>query len=348
MNKSTKLWAMTALLNIYVTATLSLVACSKDDPVIPDVDESIVTIPISEEAAKMRADIKASGGQKYIFTEETWPVLMEYLQSQSEQEYPDVETMHRQGHMVIADNDVYTLENDNADCLIIYLHGGAYCFGILDSHIVFCDKLAQRMNAKVYMPLYPILLKSTCLDAFRFLQEVYADVLREGNPVILMGDSSGGGLALAFAERLRDNGDPMPERLVLLSPWIDVTMINPAIPSLEGGDFILSAYGLAGLGKLWAGEMEIKDSRVSPLYDSMTGLPPTLIFCGTDEILRPDITLLHEKMKAAGTKCRLVIGEGLWHVFPSYDIPERDISIDMIATGFYHWRCSLLGRQLCH
>lgn len=339
---------MTALLNIYVTATLSLVACSKDDPVIPDVDESIVTIPISEEAAKMRADINASGGQKYIFTEETWPVLMEYLQSQSEQEYPDVETMHRQGHMVIADNDVYTLENDNADCLIIYLHGGAYCFGILDSHIVFCDKLAQRMNAKVYMPLYPILSKSTCLDAFRFLQEVYADVLREGNPVILMGDSSGGGLALAFAERLRDNGDPMPERLVLLSPWIDVTMTNPAIPSLEGGDFILSAYGLAGLGKLWAGEMEIKDSRVSPLYGSMTGLPPTLIFCGTDEILRPDITLLHEKMKAAGTKCRLVIGEGLWHVFPSYDIPERDTCIDMIATGFYQWRCSLLGRQLCH
>jgi acetyl esterase/lipase len=204
------------------------------------------------------------------------------------------------------------------------------------------------MNAKVYMPLYPILLKSTCLDAFRFLQEVYADVLREGNPVILMGDSSGGGLALAFAERLRDNGDPMPERLVLLSPWIDVTMTNPAIPSLEGGDFILSAYGLAGLGKLWAGEMEIKDSRVSPLYDSMTGLPPTLIFCGTDEILRPDITLLHEKMKAAGIKCRLVIGEGLWHVFPSYDIPERDTCIDMIATGFYQWRCSLLGRQLCH
>ena len=84
----------------------------------------------------------------------------------------------------------------------------------------------------------------------------------------------------------------MPERLVLLSPWIDVTMTNPAIPTLEEGDFILSAYGLAGLGKLWAGEMDVRDSRVSPLYGSMAGLPPTLIFCGTDEILRPDITLL--------------------------------------------------------
>ena len=327
-----------------VLFTLSLVACSNDNPVTPDADESTVTIPMSEEAAEMRADIKAAGGQKYIFTEETWPVLMEYLQGQSEQGYPEVETMHRQGHMVIADSDVYTLENDrsaegrsqgeNADCLVIYLHGGAYCFGILDSHIEFCDKLAQRMNAKVYMPLYPILLKSTCLDAFRFLQEVYAEALREGKPVVLMGDSSGGGLALAFAESLRDNGRPMPERLVLLSPWIDVTMTNPAIPALEEGDFILSAYGLAGLGKLWAGEMDVRDSRVSPLYGSMTGLPPTLIFCGTDEILRPDITLLHEKMKAAGTKSRLVIGEGLWHVFPSYDIPERDTCIDMIATGF--------------
>ncbi|MBR0263975.1 MAG: alpha/beta hydrolase, partial [Prevotella sp.] len=223
-----------------VLFTLSLVACSNDNPVTPDADESTVTIPMSEEAAEMKADIKAAGGQKYIFTEETWPVLMEYLQSQSEQEYPEVETMHRQGHMVIADNDVYTLENDNADCLVIYLHGGAYCFGILDSHIEFCDKLAQRMNAKVYMPLYPILLKSTCLDAFRFLQEVYAEALREGKPVVLMGDSSGGGLALAFAESLRDSGVPMPERLVLLSPWIDVTMTNPAIPALEEGDFILS------------------------------------------------------------------------------------------------------------
>lgn len=334
MNRSTKLWVMTTLLYIYVAAALSLVACSNDSPVIPDADGSTVTIPMSEEAAEMRADIKAAGGQKYIFTEETWPVLMEYLQSQSEQEYPEVETMHRQDHMVIADNDVYTIENDNADCLVIYLHGGAYCFGILDSHIEFCDKLARKMNAKVYMPLYPILLKSTCLDAFRFLQGVYAEVLREGKPVVLMGDSSGGGLALAFAESLRDSGVPMPEGLVLLSPWIDVTMTNPAIPSLEESDFILSAYGLAGLGKLWAGELDVRDSRVSPLYGSMAGLPPTLIFCGTDEILHPDITLLHEKMKAAGTKSRLVIGEGFWHVFPSYDIPERDICIDMIAAGF--------------
>ena len=317
-----------------VLFTLSLVACSNDNTVTPDANESIVTIPMSEEAAEMRADIQASGGQKYIFIEESWPVLMEYLQSQSEQEYPEVETMLRQGHMVIADNDVYTIENDNADCLVIYLHGGAYCFGILDSHIVFCDKLAKRMNAKVFMPLYPILLKSTCLDAFHFLQEVYAEALREGKRVILMGDSSGGGLALAFAESLRDSGVPMPEGLVLLSPWIDVTMTNPAIPSMEENDFILSAYGLAGLGKLWAGELDVRDSRVSPLYGSMAGLPPTLIFCGTDEILHPDITLLHEKMKAAGTKSRLVIGEGLWHVFPSYDIPERNTCIDMIATGF--------------
>ncbi|MBR1395859.1 MAG: alpha/beta hydrolase, partial [Prevotella sp.] len=220
-----------------VLFTLSLVACSNDNTVTPDANESIVTIPMSEEAAEMRADIQASGGQKYIFIEESWPVLMEYLQSQSEQEYPEVETMLRQGHMVIADNDVYTIENDNADCLVIYLHGGAYCFGILDSHIVFCDKLAKRMNAKVFMPLYPILLKSTCLDAFHFLQEVYAEALREGKRVILMGDSSGGGLALAFAESLRDSGVPMPEGLVLLSPWIDVTMTNPAIPSLEESDF---------------------------------------------------------------------------------------------------------------
>ena len=62
MGKSTKLWAMAALLYIYVAAALSLVACSNDNPVTPDADESTVTIPMSEEAAEMRADIKAAGG----------------------------------------------------------------------------------------------------------------------------------------------------------------------------------------------------------------------------------------------------------------------------------------------
>ncbi|MBQ9660825.1 MAG: hypothetical protein IJV37_06120, partial [Bacteroidales bacterium] len=105
-------WIIMKKLSILVAAiAMTLAACSKDGPVTPDAGESTVTILMSEEAAQMRADIKAAGGQKYIFTEETWPVLMEYLQSQSEHEYPEVETMHRQDHMVIADNDVYTIEN---------------------------------------------------------------------------------------------------------------------------------------------------------------------------------------------------------------------------------------------
>lgn len=294
------------------------------------VDESAVTIPLSPETAEMIKRMQAQGAN-HALSEEAFPALLQDLRSRGGQELPQVDTKTPQGHTVIAENEVYTLDRDDADCVILYLHGGAYAFGIGEQQILFCDKMAQRLNAKVYLPLYPLTPQATVHDAIRFLDAVYDELLKEGKPVLLLGDSAGGGLALALAQRLRDRGAVLPKKLILLSPWVDVTMSDPAIPAYDKKDLRLDAYGLVELGKLWAADLDTKDPLVSPIYGDLSGLPPTIVFTGTAEIMVPDNTTLCRRMKEAGVDCSLIYGEELWHVFVIDDIPEGEIAADRIV-----------------
>jgi pimeloyl-ACP methyl ester carboxylesterase len=187
------------------------------------------------------------------------------------------------------------------------------------------DGLTGQKRWSFYHRLAPRVLKGEIA--------AYAEALKEGNPIYLIGDSAGGGLALAFAEYLRDNGTQLPQKLFLLSPWVDVTMSDPAIAEYEQKDLMLNSYGLIELGKLWAGELDTKDPSVSPLYGEMKSLPPTMIFTGTDEVMVPDNTTLYHKMREAGVDCSLIFGEGLWHVFVQDEIPEAVSARQMIVDA---------------
>ena len=293
-------------------------------------DEAITKIPLTDETAKEREEMRKKGSD-HMFSEENFPKVLTMLQSREGQEFPQTNTKKTQARSVVADHDVYTLENDNADSVIFYLHGGAYAFGISEKQIRFCDTLAVRLNAKVYMPLYPLTPQATQHDAYPFLDAVYDKALGEGKPVYLVGDSAGGGLALAFAQRLRDKGVQLPQKMILLSPWVDVTMSDPDIPAYEEKDLQLDAYGLVMLGQLWAAELDTKDPLISPIYGDLKQLPPTMLFCGTDEIMVPDNTKLFYKMKDAGIEVSLTFGEGLGHVFVIEDVPEAEKAQDMIV-----------------
>ncbi len=154
-----------------------------------------------------------------------------------------------------------------------------------------------------------------------------------------MGDSAGGGFALALAEWLHSNNKPMPERMVLISPWLDVTMSNKDIPAYEEKDVTLATYGLLKCGQMWAGVDDYaairKNTQVCPLYGDLTGMPPTQLFVGTAEVMYPDVTLLYERLKAQHTSVRLVYGKDLFHVFPAYfkiiNLPAANMAIDEMA-----------------
>ena len=233
---------------------------------------------------------------------------------------------------------VYTLmPSDTPDYIILYLHGGAYINDANSNYFKVCDKLAQKMNAEVIFPIYPLAPNHTWEETFSLLTDIYEDKLNNSEiPVIIMGDSAGGGLSVAFCEYLAELGLSQPDKMILFSPWMDISMSNPEAADYEAVDPMLSAYGLVEMGKCWAGDLDIKDYKVSPIFGDISSLQNVYLFVGTREIFYPDVTEFYEMLKEQGVSSELYIGEGMNHVYTLYPIPEAEEALEQV--------CEILSR----
>lgn len=222
-------------------------------------------------------------------------------------------------------------ELNSADKAVLYLHGGAYTEEILPFHMNFCSRMAARINAYVIVPLYPLAPNHTWRETYVLLTDLYEQILANKRvPLTIMGDSAGGGLAAAFCQYLNRIRLAQPDHLVCLSPWVDICMTDSDYGPYRPTDPMLDVPGLQTIGKAWAGELDVRDPRVSPTFGDCSGLPKTLIFTGTREILYPDILAFYEKMKAAGCDVELIVEEGMNHVYPLYGLPESRTAVARI------------------
>ena len=228
---------------------------------------------------------------------------------------------------------VYTLSpSETPDYIILYLHGGAYINDANANYFKMCDNYAQKLNAEVIFPIYPLAPNHTWDETFAILTDLYMDKLKDTSvPVIVMGDSAGGGLSVAFCEYLDELGLAQPDKLILFSPWMDISMSNPAAADYEAADPMLSAYGLIEMGKCWAGDLDLHDYKVSPIFGDISCLQNVYLFVGTREIFYPDVTDFYGMLQALSINTELVIGEGLNHVYPLYPIPEADDAFDQVC-----------------
>jgi acetyl esterase/lipase len=141
---------------------------------------------------------------------------------------------------------------------------------------------------------------------------------------VFMGDSSGGGLALAFAQKLvKEKQTKLPSKIILLSPWLDLTMSNPAIKELESSDHILTVKMLQHAGTLYSNGDRQDQYLLSPINGDFTGLPKAVVFCGTEELFYADCVRL-KSLTGSGRE-NFIFREYRkmqhdWAVFP---IPER-------------------------
>jgi len=149
-----------------------------------------------------------------------------------------------------------------------------------------------------------------------------------------MGDSSGGGLALAFAQKLAEMDFPVqPEKLILLSPWLDITMENPEIAQVEELDSMLTLEGLRGAADLYADGDDKSHYLLSPINGNLKGLGDISVYIGTHDILWPDCKLFQEKAAKAGKKIALHVYDGMPHTFMLFPLPEsRDVEKRIIDT----------------
>lgn len=226
-----------------------------------------------------------------------------------------------------------------ADRAAIYLHGGAYVSEIAPQHWALVSRLADA-GVRVEVPSYGLAPRHTYRDAYPFVTDVYRDLLAEvdASAITVLGDSAGGGLALGLARTLQDAGLPQPRRLVLIAPWLDLTLSNPNLPAVEARDPWLSSAGLHVAAEAWAGGDDPTDPRLSPLNGPLAGLAPVDVYVGTRDICLPDALLLRDRGAAEGAEVRLTVCEGAVHVYPLLPVPEgraaaRRIVEDVATTA---------------
>lgn len=208
--------------------------------------------------------------------------------------------------------------------LVFFLHGGAFSITFTSQHWRFLAWLAESARATVIAPDYPLTPEAGWQGTLSMTLAAYRDLLARAGcrKVAVMGDSAGGGLALALAQSLRRDSLPQPARLFLLSPWLDVSMDNPEIAAVEPLDPILSAEALRLAGRRFAGVDDPADSRVSPLFGDLRGLAPITLFTGTADILNPDARKLRGRMRAEGLPLDYREFPGMIHDWALFNFPE--------------------------
>lgn len=211
---------------------------------------------------------------------------------------------------------------------IIYLHSGGFIQPISFYEWRFVDRLAKDLDACVYVPMYPLVPTATHEEAYDLLEKLYASIDRT-LPLTIIGAGAGGALATGFCESL--GSDLQPDRLILISPWLDLTMSRDG-GHLEKIDPLLSSYGIKRLGTMWAGTKSLYAYKVSPYFGNYTCLSDVTLFGGTNELLYPDIVRFYRKLKAAHVNARLITGHHLIHNYPLLPIPEAKEAFEQIES----------------
>jgi epsilon-lactone hydrolase len=209
------------------------------------------------------------------------------------------------------------------DRVVLFLHGGAYTLGSCMSYQPFAAWTAKVLQMRVIVLDYPLAPEYPFPHAMNAAVEAYQALLAQGirpSQIALMGDSAGGGLAIATALSLREKKIGLPGAIVCLSPWVDLTHSGESIESKKVHDIVLKLEVLQTNAQRYAGSQMLNHPLISPVYSGLTGLPPLLIQVGREEILLSDSIRLKDRAHNDKVDVQLEIWDHLWHVW-HYFVP---------------------------
>ena len=205
---------------------------------------------------------------------------------------------------------------------VLYLHGGGFVSGLDRFHWRYAARLARGLGVRVVLPAYPLTPTHTWLDALPRLVDLFEQLAVEApQGVVVMGDSAGGGLAVGLAQGVARRSGPQPTHLVAFAPWVDLTGETPGTVEAAADDPWLTLGKLRLYGTWW-GAGDPPAPAASPLTGDLSGLPPTLVLCGTRDLLVPQARALVRGAEQAGSPVTYVEERGLLHVYPLLPIPE--------------------------
>ncbi len=219
----------------------------------------------------------------------------------------------------------------SAAASILYLHGGAYCIGSPATHRAVTSHLARTAGLPVFAADYRLAPEHAFPAA---LEDAVAACrsLSETGALAIAGNSSGAGLALAAALALRQRQAMAPAALVLLSPWVDLTV--SALAATAPSEVMLSATWLGACARHYLTGQDAKTPLASPIFGDLRRLPPVLIQSSPDELLHSEAIKLHDALENAGVTVHCEIVPDRWHEFQlhAHLLPSARLAIERAAA----------------
>jgi epsilon-lactone hydrolase len=217
---------------------------------------------------------------------------------------------------------------------LLYLHGGGYVMDVAAVHWDTVLRLCAMLGASATVPVYPLAPEHKAQAVLATMDGLYRELAeRHGaERITIMGDSAGGGMSLALAQKLKAEGGPLPGRLVLWSPWVDATASDPAQRAVEVKDRMLAVSGLNACGQMYAGDLAISHPYVSPLFGELDGLPPMAVFSGTSDILIVDGRRLAARLRDVGAVHEYHEYDDMFHVWMLLPVPEGKRALAQTAA----------------
>ena len=201
---------------------------------------------------------------------------------------------------------------------ILYLHGGGYVIGSLNTHRAFAGMLSRAAQARVLVIDYRLAPEHPHPAAVDDSVAAYRWMLSSGlsaSRIAVGGDSAGGGLTVATLVAIRDGAMPTPAAGVCLSPWIDLEALGESMTTRSEADPIVQKPALLQMAAMYLGGKNPRTPLAAPLYADLSGLPPMLIQVGTSETLLDDAMRLAERARKAGVNVTYEPWEGMIHVW---------------------------------
>ena len=220
--------------------------------------------------------------------------------------------------------------------VLLHCHGGAFFAGSSRTHRALSTEMAVRGQVIVYMLDYRRVPEHPYPAALDDVKTVYQHLLSDGwrpDQIFLGGDSGGCALALALAIQLRDTQQLLPAGMVMISPYVDMTLSSVSVRANAKSDPMLKSLALKRGGDGYRGKLNADDPRISPLFADLKGLPPLLIQAGSEEILLGDASNLASRAEASGVETTLNVYENMWHNFQMINllIQKSDDALDEIG-----------------
>jgi len=217
------------------------------------------------------------------------------------------------------ERNIYVLgpKKGKSEKFILYQHGGTYAMNLTNIYWDFFADIIKDTGVTFIIPDYPLTPNYYYKDVFDMMLPLYQKITKkiDVQNLIVMGDSAGGGLSLALCEKIGEEKLEQPSRLILISPWLDVSMSNSKIEEAQKNDKLLNKDLLKFAGQIYARDTETNYYLVSPINGPLEKLKNVTVFSGTYDILNPDVHLLNKRAEEVGLKLDIKEKEKGTHIW---------------------------------